>query len=530
MTAGELTYGGVSLFHDKDFAVNGFLRKYLRLEDLRCLLPELQSRFNGRLQHHPSSPLEVGNPIPQWPARPKIRLNQIYWPTGASRWAEAYFLASTTNKDAIVEAAHGSTHTALELKAIHDIGDTNYTFQADMYLLPPRPISCYGIDDSPRTMEQVWLIPLVDERYFWKHKRFTETVLSDTEWSELIEWLATDLGIEIDADDADSAYLYPDPESFLTYENAAMALDAVAFSLGMRFIREPDGDCKIVNWDTTEDTYADNAEGVWWQIAGDQLTPMPLPDKVEVAFQKIRHYRPCDNQRYVAESDSSDIPDSMTEQATIAGSQCIYSTLLADFTDDGETPDNDSEVTALVSQVAEDYYLSQRRAYDITFAGAKPWTPCGYDDHMLYNIGAEHDEPCLRAVTTVSEGSLQANTVLNKQWETSYWMRVQTFPYNFYPEHQLSQQHTLQIIGPVQVAKTTTTAVPAMSSDTPGREDVNLYQDDGAGDFEARLDASSTQMVVEAINMASSPTGTEKYIQMKDLGCGNWLIDWEECT
>ena len=110
---------------------------------------------------------------PPWPDCPKLRPNQLYVPTGATRWAQFYGIASTEQKDAILEAVDpyfARANLTLSLPDAPTVSissgnsvDSTFNLQSpiniNMYMLPPIPVS---IDE-----ESVWILPLVDIRYWW---------------------------------------------------------------------------------------------------------------------------------------------------------------------------------------------------------------------------------------------------------------------------------------------------------------------------------------------------------------------------
>ena len=50
-------------------------------------------------------------PTPNYPPRPHIGINQLYWPIGATRWAQGYFLADEQSVDYFRAQATGMSGT-----------------------------------------------------------------------------------------------------------------------------------------------------------------------------------------------------------------------------------------------------------------------------------------------------------------------------------------------------------------------------------------------------------------------------------
>lgn len=420
MAAPELTYGGFPLANDVDQGVGSFLDKNLNTEDLRDLAPSI-ARVGSQAD---------GLAWPNYPAPPKIRPNQLYWPTGASRWALGYFFADDTSKDKIVEAAHSSSNVALKLRVVQ-----NETFTANLFLLTPRRIS--DVPDG----NNVWLLPLVDERYFWQFNDIGDfTVTTSSTWAGMFSQLGSQLGVTISADSVAAAYLIPDPTQ-LTRQggNAGVLLDAVAHSVGQRIVRHPDGTVHSMNWTSSQSQLTTNIESKtpWQQIAGGELEYGPVPASVNVFYRKFVDHVPIPNK--VAKNTVNATSSSTTTGAV----KTFHSSLYSDHTTNGtgSGADNSAALSALAAAVASDYYASLANAYDRTFAGIKDWETSGYDDHVLYQFGGEYPVPELSATTTVA--GKRAATRINKSYEKWAHTRVQSIPVNFGAENQLSQDSSL---------------------------------------------------------------------------------------
>jgi hypothetical protein len=180
----------------------------------------------------------LGLPVLNWPPPPPVRLNTLWWPTGATRWARGYFLATTSGRDVIVSQVANEKGASASLLGIGDDENGN-PLALKMYMLPPRPMSC------TKEGETLHLIPLVDERYFWQFAPAVNsggdpiTVTTSTTWQSLIDDLASALGLdEITVELAiEAAYLKPDPTDFTRpWDNAALLLDALAVSIGRRIV------------------------------------------------------------------------------------------------------------------------------------------------------------------------------------------------------------------------------------------------------------------------------------------------------
>lgn len=370
----------------------------------------------------------VGQAVANYSPPPPPRLNSLYWPTGATRWARGYFLATEEQKNKIVEFAHSpGGNTSLKLKW----GDKDHAteLEASMYLLPPRLISRPN-PKGKTPSEWLWLLPLVDVRYWWQFRHTDDLEISDsTSWANVFTTLGTQLGVTVSVPtSAVSAYLKPDPYDFTRrYENAAVMLDAAALSIGKRIVRYLDGTVRAESASDADAIVTENLKKPWQKLAGgDGDTKGDRPEKVLVTFRKWRHYALLDKGRVYKE----EIAPSDTA-ATVSGARkVIHSTCHADCSSSDSSPSNSSELSALAQRIADDYYAWLGKQYDVTFAGAKTWKPSGYDDAVIWDFGRQ-----------LIDGRRLAQT------------RVQTMPVDFGFEHQLSQNGDKTLFEPMMIGK-----------------------------------------------------------------------------
>ncbi len=493
----ELTYGGYPLLFDSEQNIGDFLERHQDLDDLRHVTESI-NRVGSR---------KDGLTWPNYPPLPDIRLNQLYWPTGASRWSIGYFLASTAQTELITEAAFptSGTNTSLELKVT-----SNNTFTAQMFLLTPRKVSC--VDDG----NNLWLLPLVDERYYWQDRNVGDFEVvtesgSSTTWAELVSQLASQLGITITTEDAaDSKYLTPDAtELTRRFDNAAVMLDAVAHSTGRRLVRWPDGTIRLTNWSTAADQLTVNiaAHTPWTQIAGGDLDYGPVPAIVRIVARAYDNGTIQPGQTFdYSEAAGLHLTDPVTTADT---EHTIHTTAQANWPLDSSgspiapQPENDVNLDNLAEQIASDYYDSTIIAYDRTFNGIKIWEPGGYDDHILYQFGGEFGRPDLSAVTSISKDNsgTTATTTLKRDYQRQAWTRVQSPPHNAATEWQLSQDDS-EFVDATSFAFWTAkgTSDTSLGSTTIGDAVVVALDDviDSSGNIWVWSDANDTIQVTEA--------------------------------
>ncbi|QDU97543.1 hypothetical protein [Lignipirellula cremea] len=320
------------------------------------------------------APRWKAGPHVAWPSPPAARINSLFWPTGARRWATFFGLAETAAALQIIARAGDEEPPRLKLAP---------GVEPAMRLLPPQPIGCRECEcGSP-----LWLIPLVDERYFWNRRQAGELIVARGDsWSDLFTELATAAGCDLQQDSISAAYLHPDPASMsATYENPAALLDAAAAAVGQCITVSLDGEVRSLASETSQALREANLAEDWPRLSGGE-EDFAVPEKATIAFRTLRHFVPSlRNERYLYEQTP---PEGMFPAGSLlAGAvERIDSTAYADFTGGDSTPDNDAELTALAALIAADYYARQRYRTDALYAGFIPWRLSGYDDYVAWTF------------------------------------------------------------------------------------------------------------------------------------------------
>ncbi len=395
-----LTYAGVPLcLPDADSELASWMYLNQDLADLKQFsyptLPALSPR-RGLLAWG-GDRKGVGQSFANYSPPPPPRLNSLYWPMGATRWARGWFIATEENKDKIVEQAHAESANA-PLPLRWGDPDDKTVLTTSMYLLPPRAISHAKVKHE--ASESLWLLPLVDARYWWQFRDTDDLEIGDEEgqietWAELFEELSDRLNVTVSLPTAVPAvYLKPDHYEFTRrFENAAVMLDAAALSVGKRIVRWLDGTVRAESYNnaTTAVFSNDNLRsriiaGTRIDVGGEVIAG-DAPEKVLVTFRKWRHYRLLQKgQVYTVEEDP---PEGIGSTPT-GTRKVFHSTLMADYSSDSSPPGNSSDLDALAEQIAADYYGWLTYKYDITYVGAQPWKPTGFDDSVIWDFGRPH--------------------------------------------------------------------------------------------------------------------------------------------
>ena len=163
----QLTFAGAPLLADEGGQVQSTLDRFMPLERLPIASP------NPHLVDGTDGPFFeglAGNPARvAWTPKPKPMLNYLYYPTGASRWTEGWFLVDDDSLDTIRTATNlDSPSSPLQAATFKFSGDADVQteFETDLFPLTPFPITANS------ALENLWILPLVDERYNWQFQSF----------------------------------------------------------------------------------------------------------------------------------------------------------------------------------------------------------------------------------------------------------------------------------------------------------------------------------------------------------------------
>lgn len=421
----------------------------------------------------------IGLPIMNWPPAPPVRLNTLYWPTGATRWARGWFLATRETRNAIIHKVHkDGNNNAATLRIGDDSGDDPYgPLALDMFMLPPRPMS----DES------LYLIPLVDERYFWQFMPFKNSVgdnviiTTSTTWADLIQDLgiALDVTITIDGDPA-SEYMKPDVIDFTrNFDNCALLLDAAAYSFGHRIVRRFDGTVHCEDVDNAAERLVANTDLECEELAGGDfsLSGGENAETLLVTFRKITQFLlRSDDQQYTIEKQPP-----ADGRAHIKGKSIrILSAAYADY-DTSNTLLNGTALDSLAEKISHDYYEWNSLDYDYTFKGIVPWVPSGFDDSILWTFGR------LSAVESYDLGRDDDGAADSIRCNRDHLAqtRVQTLPPNFFAETHLASDPAAFIIEPRQIGK----ASAAIANEDHGT--VRIWAGDAGSESDTGLDVDA---------------------------------------
>lgn len=187
----------------------------------------------------------------------RVALNRLVWPSGASRWAHMFLLSSDNLLTYILEAVGGDcekgyNRVPLEMSTPGTSGEGE-VFRADMYVLPPQRVTAVVSSAAPSFPNNLYIVPIVDERYFWWDCQFPEVEAGEgLPWDEIFSACEDGLapfGVEIDRPAIPPEYLMASSMFNLPYEPVPPILDAAAYNVGMRLSRGFDGSVRLQDFE-----------------------------------------------------------------------------------------------------------------------------------------------------------------------------------------------------------------------------------------------------------------------------------------
>lgn len=388
--------------------------------------------------------LQNRNPTP----KPSLPVGAWFYPSGACRWSVFRGLATSSMVKAMLAETQGIYARSLVMQSVPvvpgQLATAYYSLSSSLYMLPPRPLAEHG-----GKFDGLYLVTLVDERYYWPDSPVSLRVNQNTTWDELINQIAAALDVTINLPSPNPAYSQPEPDSQLwsNFESAAVLLDAIAYNLGSAVVRDLDGTYNLYNAGLSEIVTRINRGSVSRVVrtaggdifASGNLLPAGdltksrnsvVPYQVNVTFPKyiigddpVPHFS---NPRYANQRPSAWFEESYGDVYSVSvplssggpyvsglsgtSEHSIRTTAKALCSGEAQAayfqqPLNASGLTAMAMQIAQDYYNAQAAAaLDEVYPGTFAWTPEGIHD----------------IIWTYSDKARQATTrVMKTEWNAS---------------------------------------------------------------------------------------------------------------
>lgn len=551
-------YAGVPLLLDTDRQAQRFLDRYLPIEQM--VSPPTNTAHED-WHGNTYGQGRAGLPRFNYPPPPQTRINTLWWPTGAVRWARGWFLVDQDGVDTLIDPGNDDGPWAdgkavaktlrLSTPSLGVPEDPNamppepYVLEAEMHMLRPIRVTATADED----FGDLWILPLVDQRYWWQFRNAGDLTDHLETWDDLIAAVGTQLGVTIEVTEAAAAYMIPDRiELDRSSDNAAVVLDAIAASIGRRVVVGYDGtvslDLYTKSRTTLQDGLKDIREGATAYMAlqggtnatEDPPSAHPWPDSVTVAFQRVED--PADagaDTFWESEVTHETTPAALLAESLVATAdttKTVHCSAWAMFQCGGSTtePANKSNLDALAEQYADDYYGWLLHIYDYSWPGVQRWTPCGYDDAILYEIGTEYVSGLEAIAEEVDDAPPDVH--VRERLARRYLTRVQSMPANFGVSSLLCQyENAIPGVADDLVLKTPTDGIPAAAAGLDAKtyygkacctvytEGVDSYGDVIRSDDPVFCDDAGTPWQVACWNIAGAVEG-DKYIATSLLKTG----------
>ena len=376
------------------------------------------SQLNPPIPSSPSTPTSgwppnntltvrrVGIPVGNYPAPPKPKINSLYWPTGATRWAHGLFLVRASLVPYLIAACAGGNPATLNIDApIANNSSYATGVSAAMYMLPPRPTTTI-IGSS----ETLWLVPLVDARFFWQWQYVQQ--YTPASWGAALAAIQGRSGADTPniGTAVSGNYGVPSALEFMReYENCAMLVDAIALTLQRRLVGIPTLTGNQFTPYVTQDpnsaatvAAANLAAGYAISAGGDfssQAVALgDIPSNVVITFtdtslDRVGGWSTAPTTPTVTAGGEKVFHCSMVRQSGISGAGQLIRGFEAN----------------LATQVAADYSTWFSLGYDVTYSGIVPWVPNGFDDYVRWEVGVVRDGRRKRDVAFTRACSMPPN-------------------------------------------------------------------------------------------------------------------------
>jgi hypothetical protein len=336
-------------------------------------------------------------PIPPRPSVDPPRLNTLIWPTGANEWASFYALVGGTQAAAIEAAVGPSAPTHKPLVISDTVNGTSIS--TEMFMLGFRPVFTQFTD------KQLWLLQLVDERYFWYTQPLNYAFTAGDSWTSLLKALVAATGTTGGVPTVPAipaVYKTPSPIRWSNYgKPLPLLIDAAAETVGLRFVRNLDGTNVYYNavdagvLEAAQFSANQSALAMGGQVRVNELVGN-VPANVVVSFWGDAGWQEI----------VSLVSLGLPEYPSIVGVPGTYAWVAADMYAAAAPADR----TAYAIQAAVDYYRWLLSTTDATFRGIRNIASTGQEERIEWEYEpGRYDE--------INEEPVQGNTSQRMPWE-----------------------------------------------------------------------------------------------------------------
>lgn len=372
-----ISYGGLTIgeVQGSNPEIGGWIAQNIRPAEI---FPAARLQWPGYL---------TGGPVFDQTAYPwdHVEIDRLYWPWGASRFAHAHVVVDDTTLAKIRFQAYANQKFAA-LPFVMGDGQYATAITTKLWMLPPRPLSTAAPGGSA-----LWLLSLVDDRYFWWESSLQYTVNAGvTAWTDLYTSIGTALGVTITPDAIPAAYGTPTTDYAAAYRPAPIVLDAVAWSIGQRIVRALDGTVRAMNVSSALAIQTAQAalyaprkrRGGVYSLLSSQPNDLSalVPSTVEVIYPAgasgtASGYWP--DTATLASLNLAQFPQPQIGGAPWTKVLHRYEVALIAG---GGVPSNKTTLDTLTNQVATDWLKWQLAQMEQWYVGIAPWIPDGLSD------------------------------------------------------------------------------------------------------------------------------------------------------
>ena len=337
----------------------------------------------------------------------KIKLNTLIWPHTACRWAHFHTIVSM-GQLAAIRGAVGKSRSgkALKMEWWNDKKVKVDEISTTMYMLEARPLAG----------DNLALLTLVDQRYYWWKPVNINITEGTTTWASIIASAASGCGTSVTIEtspegaslsEIPAEYKYPSIFYRGRHEHAPVLLDAVCQAVGLRVCRLLGGTVKAQDSRRAAAIAAGNAGsgGVSTRGGGpcaftkpnDASAMMPRTVTMQCTkanFGVVNPNDPIYSKSVVISTLANRVPSQVRDAPELKGikghsfTKILSSSIVADF-QGGIDPVNELEIIALAERMALDYWLYQRALFDQSWNGIHSFVPEAHSDRYEWEYRSD---------------------------------------------------------------------------------------------------------------------------------------------
>lgn len=357
-------------------------------------------------------------PIPEEYEPPPVRVGELYWPTGASRWGVFH---TVVNGDQLAQlrtalstgSQYGPANLVMDDARVDSVGTPKGTITAvGMTMLPPKPLSGQFPEvtqltlaaNDYRELNKLWLVTLVDDRFWWWFKQPTDGELNphtdtDGTWSDYVGLIFTALGIAAPSFSA-SGYPLPKDRWHLFHRPLPLVLDAVATAIGLKVVRKLDGTVLLQSWPQAlvqaRDVLMPRQYAPADLITGQKdlgNTDMGRLAGGLIDYEDLRRSVPATGRVVWSDADNASFYDhSLTslaigEYIAFGGRTGELAVIRIDNLNGAENTAT-TATPSIWNQAARDWFGWRLANWDVTFGGVAQWDGCGWQDAVIWSQSA----------------------------------------------------------------------------------------------------------------------------------------------